>query len=288
MRRELTIDQPFNLATIQDSVQDFRWRKLEDGWYSGVLNEHLVHIRQSDRGIEYLAESDLTDFLSSYFRLDDDIKAIYADISSRDSRVARLVRIYSGLRVLRQPNSWECMASYICSARSRDPRTKKNVEAIAKRLGRPVELAGEVRYTFPTPEEVVAAGVGPLKELRLGLERHDKVYAGAKRICDGQLDLDRLAEKEVPYAGARWQLKQCYGIGDKIADCISLFTLSKMEAFPVDVWVQREVSRCSSPPPQNSTDGEIDERKYKVIAKWARDRFGKYAGYANQFLFHGH
>ena len=288
MRRELTIDQPFNLATIQNSVQDFRWRKLDDGWYSGVLNGHLVHIRQSGHGVEYLADSNLTDLLSSYFRLDDDIDATYADISFRDSKVARLVRMYSGLRVLRQQDSWECMASYICSAVSRDSKTSKNVEAIAKRLGRPVELAGEVRYTFPSPEEVFAAGVGPLEELGLGLERHQKVFAGAKRICDGQLDLDRLAKKEVPYAAAKWQLKQCYGIGDKIADCIALFALDKMESFPVDRWVQRAVAGCSPPPPQNSTEGEIDERKYKVIAKWARDRFGKYAGHANQFLFHGH
>ena len=115
MNRQLAIDQLFDLDAVLDGTQDFRWRGMGDAWYSGVLSGNLLHIRQSVSGVEYRAHSDLNALLRSYFRLDDDLDAIYADISSRDDNVARLVSKYPRLRLLRQPDPWECTVAYICS-----------------------------------------------------------------------------------------------------------------------------------------------------------------------------
>ena len=79
------------------------------------------------------------------------------------------------------------------------------------------------------------------------------------------------------YAEAKRRLMGCYGIGDKIGDCIALFALDKFEAFPVDVWVARATARYF--PRQTQPTGD-------ELVMWAQDRFGKYAGYANQLLFH--
>ena len=69
----------------------------------------------------------------------------------------------------------------------------------------------------------------------------------------------------------------CYGIGPKIADCIALFALDKLEAFPVDRWVRRAVGDRYFPAGVSSDE---------TLVMWARDRFGEHAGYANQLLFH--
>ena len=99
MARQLKIEQPFDLALSLKMGQAFRWRERTDGWFSGVLGGNLVHILQTDTGVEYRmggpeGERNATDadddLLRGYFRLDDDIEAIYADIS-RDTIVARLV-----------------------------------------------------------------------------------------------------------------------------------------------------------------------------------------------------
>ena len=281
MKWQLNFDQspqhPFDLAKSLNGTQDFRWRKLGYGWYSGVLGGNPIHIRQSDHGVEYRAHSELNALLSAYFRLDDEIEVIYACISSRDDNVAGLVKEYPNLRIMRQSDPWECMVAYICSSNNNVDRISKIVEKIAGNLGTPVELDGEVRNTFPTPELVLEAGVGPLEELGLGLGRHSKIVDAAQRICDGKLDLSRLAQPQVPYAEAKGQLMECHGIGPKVADCIALFSLDKMEAFPVDVHVRRAVEGYFQ-----SRDWPTD----KSIVKWAQDRFGEYAGYANQFLFH--
>ena len=179
MPRQIIIDQDFDLAVALYGAQDFRWRRRQDGGYSGVLYGNLIHVRQVDRGVEYRADSDLSTLLWSYFRLDDDIDAIHAELSCRDDNVARLVKRHPYLRILRQPDPWECTVAYICSARSKVSRIITNVEAIARALGQSVELDGDVRHTFPTPEMVLKAGVKSLEDLNLGLDRHSKIIDAA-------------------------------------------------------------------------------------------------------------
>ena len=86
--RQLITDRHFDLDAILDGTQDFRWRRWRDHWHSGVLSGNVIHIRQINRGVEYRAHSDLDALLRSYFRLEDDIDAIHADIACRDDKVA--------------------------------------------------------------------------------------------------------------------------------------------------------------------------------------------------------
>ncbi len=277
---QLAIEQPFNLAESLESGQAHRWRKLDDGWYSGVLGRRLIHIRQNRAGAEYRVAGRegwpgaTNALLQAYFRLDDDISAIYTDIC-RDRRVAEMVARYPGLRILRQ-EPWECTVAFICSATSNIPRIHRNMEAMADRLGEPLELEGEVRRTFPSPERLASAGEGFLRELGLGF-RAPYVAAAARRVCDGELDLDELIR--LPYPETKARLMDCYGIGAKIADCIAVFALEKLTAFPVDVWVRRALAEWYFPMQKKPPD--------RAMVEWAQEYFGQYAGYSQQYLFHG-
>ena len=277
MIRQLDVGRSFDLDAVLDGTQDFRWRQWRDGWRSGVLDGNLVHVRQVDGRLEYRAGSDVDALLRRYFRLDDDIDAVRAEVSSRDDHVARLAEKHPHLRVLCQPDPWECTVAYICSATNNVKRISAIVESIAESLGRPVELDGDVRHAFPTPEVLLEAGVERLAALNLGLKRHEKIVDAAERIRDGRLDLRRLAQPDVCYAEAKRRLMGCHGIGDKVADCIALFALDKMEAFPVDTWVSRAMARYF--PSGDQPEGD-------ELVMWSQDHFGKYAGYANQLLFH--
>ena len=279
---QLAIDQPFDLAESLESGQAHRWRRLHDGWYSGVLGDRLLHLRQIPDGVEYRVAGnpvgsggdDTDTLLRAYFRLDDDIDAIYREIC-RDRRVAAMVQRYPGLRILRQ-EPWECTVAFICSATSNIPRIHQNMEAMADRLGEPLELAGEVRHTFPSAERLASAGETLLRELGLGF-RAPYVAAAARRVCDGELDLDALIR--LPYPETKARLMDCYGIGAKIADCIAVFSLEKLEAFPVDVWVRRALAEWYFPMQKKPPD--------RVMVQWAQEHFGRYAGYSQQYLFHG-
>ena len=150
---------PFDLAKVLYSGQDFRWRPLEDGWHSGVLNGNIVHVRQDGGDLEYRADTDLgsrahTDLgflLRSYFRFDENVDAIFDELSSQDPVMAALAQDYPWLRVLRQPDPWECTVAYICSAPNNVKGISRIVEKIAEGIGKRVQLGQDVRYNVPRP-----------------------------------------------------------------------------------------------------------------------------------------
>ena len=296
MTHELHVGPSFKLAAIPKLGQDFRWRKLDDGRCSVVLSGHLIHIRQDGQVLKYTSDSgcNLNRLLSSYFRLSDPIDKIYESISACDDQIAKLVdRYHPGLRLLRQ-DPWECTVAYICSPQG-IPWIERNLEDIARELGYPIELEGKVHFTFPSPENVWRFGPRAFERLQFRYPDIPKyIISAAERICTHALDLAGL--KCLSYTEATWQLmnkrsasrKPANGIGPKVADCIALFALNKMEAFPVDRNIARALVALydDCPPLPDNFQGSLSDKQYKDIANWARKRFGKYACYVNQLLFH--
>ncbi len=296
MTRQLSLPDPFDLGLTLTMGQAFRWRELGDGWFSGVLGENLVHVRQTDDGVEYRVggpegernAGDADDaMLRRYFRDDtDNVAAIYDDISGRDERIKRLVRQYRGMRVLRQ-EPWECLVSYICSRSNKIPNIKQCVSQIATLSRQTVSLDNnDEQRTFPTPERILEAGLEGLIELefagRFSQDFPQSIIAAARRLHDRNLELYQLRQR--PYAHVMRTLmqgrpgnKENNGIGLKIADCVALMSLDKLEAFPVDTHIERLVNDWwfgwEKPP------------SYSRIAQWAKGYFGPHAGYAGQFVF---
>jgi N-glycosylase/DNA lyase len=284
---KLLIDQPFDLAASLESGQAHRWRKHpapaedENGvdWYASVVRGNFIKIRAISGGMEFRSapgpEDAVAPLLLRYFRLDDDLNHIYAEIC-QDQRVAGMVARYSGLRILRQ-EPWEALIAFICSANSNLARIHQNMERMAESFGDPLELDGAVRHTFPTPNQLVEAGEAELRRLGLGF-RAPYVDKTTRRVVEGRLDLDYLVR--APYAEAKELLMECPGIGPKIADCIAVFALEKLEAFPIDVWVRRALGEWYFSDQQKTPPD-------RVLLEWAHGYFGRYAGYSQQYLFHG-
>ena len=70
-----------------------------------------------------------------------------------------------------------------------------------------------------------------LRNLNLGLERADNIHRLAVEMEEGTLDLKELINASTPEA--RERLLKCRGVGEKIAGCVLLFSLDKLEAFPI-------------------------------------------------------
>lgn len=304
MTRQLSLPGPFDLAFTLTMGQAFRWRPLGDGWFSGVIGENLIHIGQPDGldgPVTYRiggpeGERPATDkddaMLLRYFREDDDVAAIYADIR-RDPVVDDLVKKHPGMRVLRQER-WECLVSYICAATASIDGIKRNVEKIAAQSRCAVCLDDDVRYIFPTAEQIIRVGLPALRDLRLGLERADSLFTAAQQVCNGALNLDGLSSKGTSSIDAARRLDACPGIGPKIANCIALMSLDKLDAFAVDLWVLRALEHWYYQQKDCPTVKKDSKGKYQLydsihwrLINWAQGYFGKYTGYAGQYLFHG-
>lgn len=272
---EIAVTSPFNLEHTLYSGQAFRWKTI-NGWHYCVIYGNLIKVRRTLLGIEYdstpTPPGEMKDLMRSYFRLDDDLEAIYKRITL-DETLEMSIKRYWGLRLLRQ-EPWECLLSFICSITSNVRQIGINVDKLSQSMGRRLEMDGVVGYTFPTPFDLASAGESHIRELKWGF-RAAFAAGAAKAVVDGTLDLTRI--KEMPYLDAKSELVKLKGIGPKVADCALLFSMDKLEAFPVDRHILRTVQRLYF-------DGKnISE---KAAVEWAAKVFGNDAGYAQQYLFH--
>ncbi|OPX64503.1 MAG: HhH-GPD superfamily base excision DNA repair protein [Methanomassiliicoccales archaeon PtaB.Bin134] len=170
------------------------------------------------------------------------------------------------MRLIRQ-EVWECSASYLLASYSNVPRIKKMIEALCRTYGRRLP---DGQYAFPTPEEI-AEGAGDIGLCRLGY-RADWIRCYARAVRDGEFDLEHLQGLE--YEQAVSYLKRVRGIGDKVADCIALFSLDHLQACPVDVRIARAMREFYG------VSGS-----YKKVSGYARRHFGRYAGYAQEYIY---
>ena len=273
----ITIPTPkiLNLADTLECGQAFRWR-LSNGRYYGVIQGNLVSLRQTTEGLEVRSShsfvGSIESVLHSYFRFDDDLDGIYSCIDSHPNMHEAISR-YRGMRLLRQ-DPWECLVSFICSANSNVPRISATMNSLAEYFGDRLELDDYIDYSFPTAAQIVNAGENTLRTLKLGF-RAKYVVQAAKRVDDGQLILESL--RNLSYQDSKAVLMSIPGVGDKIADCILLFSLDKLEACPIDRWVRRGLE-----------EWYLIEAKlnYNAARLSALSVWGANAGYAQQYMFH--
>ena len=273
---------PLALAETLESGQAFRWRKIEreesETHYEGVIFGNLVRVRQVNGKVIFKSEPDpesaLKPILEDYLGLNHDLESIYAEIS-RDEQVGSAIDEYPGMRVLRQ-DPWECLVAFICSANNNIPRISQNVEDIASAFGPPISGADTDRRAFPCPDSIVEAGETALRELRLGF-RAKYIAASAERVANADIDL--FALRETPYREALAEIVTLAGVADKVGNCVLMMSMDKLEAFPVDVWIDRALREWYF------SESESKRMPRTRMREWAQKRFGRYAGYANQYLF---
>lgn len=136
-------------------------------------------------------------------------------------------------------------------------------------------------HAFPTPEELNRASLDDLLALKLGY-RAKYIKRTCEDVCSGKLDLDRL--RELNYSDSMETLLSCYGIGVKVANCICLFGLHHIGAFPVDTWIRKILLREYAP--KSHCTGHVPESR--LCEALIEENFSKYPGFAGvlqQYIF---
>jgi N-glycosylase/DNA lyase len=275
-----SLHQSFDPVVSINSGQVFLWEKRGDSWY-GVHGEQVVRFAQKDGRIEFTSfpEDRLCD--QKMFRLGDDTRTILGEIS-RDPLVRRLVRAYTGLRLMRQ-EPHQCLFSFVCASNTNIPMIRRMLHSITRKFGRPAKVDGIEFFTFPSAADINRASVDELRACGLGY-RAKAIKGAAHAIASGQLDFDAL--KSASYEEAKKELLQVYGVGNKIADCVLLFSLEKLDAFPIDVWIARALASHYRWLHEKKFGDKITLRQYEQLSGSAREYFGRYAGYAQQYLYY--
>jgi N-glycosylase/DNA lyase len=283
----------FDLQATVESGQSYLWRRGDsqmyetmsahggDHWYETVVPEldavgnerAVVRVRQHDGRLEWESSTDAVPILTHLLRLDDDLDAILG-ATPDDSLLADAYDTYRGMRLVRDP-PFACLISFICSAQMRVSRIHGMQVALSEAYGDPVSFDGETYHAFPTPDQLAARTEDELRDLSLGY-RAPYVQRTAEMVADGEV---HPAEAQgLGYEDAREYLTRFVGVGDKVADCVLLFSLGFLEAVPLDTWIQTAIADHYP---------DCDRDNYAETSRAIREQFGgEYAGYAQTYVFY--
>lgn len=275
IKNDLHIALPdyFDLEQIFTCGQNFRFDRKNDGSYCGVALGQVLRLKQQDNTL-ILYDTDekaFEEIWMSYFALDIDYGTLRKQLDT-DPPMRRALAYGYGIRILKQ-DLWEMIVTFLISQNNNIPRIKKIVTALCTAFGSPIVTEQEILYTFPTPRQL--AFVTEIEFQSIGLGYRASYLTDAVRTVSGDdLFLQQLVS--LTTCEAREKLMRIKGIGGKVADCILLFAMARYEVCPHDVWVKRIFENTYG------ITGITEKKGYAL----AEEKWGEYAGIAQQFLFH--
>lgn len=267
----------FDLDQIFDCGQCFRWQKEDDGSYTGVASGMAANmaLEGSNLVIDNCDSENFENFWRNYLDFDTDYAKIKNNLKSKDEVIGRAIKRGEGIRLLNQ-DVWETIISFIISANNNIPRIKGCIKSLCENFGQEIgQYRGKVRYAFPDAKTLADMTVEDLAPCRLGY-RAKYIIASAKMFEADRQTYEGLKEAEVSSAETFKTISTLNGVGPKVANCIMLFALKKRDAFPIDVWMKKVMNFLYG----------FEENDVKGMEAFAKEKFGEYAGIAQQYLFY--
>lgn len=264
----------FDVKKTVGCGQAFRWEVIENA-VIGVVKRSVLVIKELDEATYacevYGASMSLSE-VQHYFDLERNYEAVLSRLALKDDYLNRAITLHSGIRMMKQ-DPYEILISFILSSNNNIPKIKMTIEDLACRYG---DLIGTFKlgtfekqyYTFPDAQKLSAFDEQTLVAKAIGY-RNKAVISACKRIVDEGLNLDKPFELSFE-AAVDW-LKQFYGVGEKVAQCVALFGYYKLEAFPVDTWIKKMLLEVY----------HVDKGHEAFIKTY----FSQDAGIAQQYLF---
>ncbi len=267
------IDNHINIHETINSGQIFLWENYRDTWF--VIDGHdIIMARQTPFKIVTFSKKP-----KNFFREDDNYEKILKNITN-DKIIKKAIKHYPGLRITRQ-DPFQCCISFIISANSNIPKIRMGLQKLCRKFGTKVMFQKKEFFLFPRPKMLAKATLQDLQECKLGY-RSKYVLGTSRAIASGEIDFDEL--KKTDYQETKELLLKLPGIGNKVAECIMLFSLEKLEAFPLDTWILKILQKYYSS--SFCVDKKtISKNAYENIHQHVLNHFGKYAGYSQQFLY---
>lgn len=250
----------FSLEDTFECGQCFRWEKIENKYHGVALNsEVLVYYKDGSLIIEGNLSQKSHEAWIKYFDLYLNYDNIRRNLADIDPVLKRACEFCPGIRILNQ-DPWETLCSFIISQNNNIPRIKGIISRLCESFGKKIS---ENEFSFPEARIISELCEEDLKVIRCGF-RAGYIIDAAKKVSSGEINLNNIEIMNID--DARKYLMQIRGVGPKVAECTLLYGFHKLEAFPIDVWMKRVMSEY------------FPDKNPKM--------FGKYAGLAQQYLFH--
>ncbi len=255
----------FSLKRTLESGQFFHFKKIGDWYYIHNIN-NIFKIRQEDD--ELIFKGTDKNQVLNFFGLNNDFENIKKELM-KDEFLRNAVEAESRIRIINQ-DPWQCTMSFICSSFSNIKKIRHNINKLSSEFGDEITFDDYTGYSFPKPGKI--DNLEKVKKCAIGY-RAKYLFEANKILNNGFFEELR----SYGYEKSKEKIMEVPGVGEKVADCALLFSLDKTEAFPVDVWIARVMKENFK---------ECESLSEKKIAEFGRQKWGKLAGYAQQYLYH--
>ena len=264
----------FDLESILECGQCFRWDKNKENDYTGIVRDKIVRIVQSNSSVVFYncSQQDFENLWYKYFDMGTDYRSIIDSISINDPIMKIASDFAPGIRILRQP-LFETLITFIISANNSIPNIRRVVARLSEMYGDSLYYEGKELYSFPEPDVLADAPLEKISMSKAGF-RSRYIKKTAVEFANNPLTVENL--KNLGYAKAKDVLMKYNGVGTKVADCTLLFSGAFTNAFPVDVWVKKIMEELYLK----------KDMPLKEISEYADKKFGEMGGYAQQYLFY--
>ena len=254
--------------------QCFRWNRLPNGHWLEVAYGLALDLEWDGKNmiLYHTTPEQFLHIWHPYFDLGRDYGDLKAKLSQNDSVMAEAIRFGQGVRLLKQDFN-EVAISFLISQNNGIPRIRKIIESLSAAFGRPIEHESGTCYAFPDPKRLSELTLEDLEVIRAGY-RDKYIYRASRQLYSGEVNMDIVLgpDKE----SSRQEMLKLFGVGEKVADCILLFSGARTDIFPVDRWVKRVMAELYLG----------HEASYEELNDFAQKHFGGLAGFAQQYLFY--
>ena len=225
----------FSLRQICDSGQCFRMWEESEGTYSLIAGERFLRMEQKEQEIIFhCTREEYETIWKKYFDLDAEYEQYIKAIELSDQYLQEAAAFGRGIRILRQ-DIWEMVITFIISQQNNIKRIRKCIETLCEKYGEQKVVAdGTAFFSFPTPEALSRVSEEEFRACNLGY-RSKYLVKTSHMVAKRQIFLPGL--EQLDYFQAKQELMKLPGVGSKVADCICLFGLHELDAFPVDTHI---------------------------------------------------
>ncbi|WP_310602915.1 DNA-3-methyladenine glycosylase family protein [Anaerosporobacter sp.] len=265
----------FDLKQTLECGQCFRYECLDNNEYIIVAKGYMLHVKQEGDRLSFYNSTmeEVQSIWIPYFDLDRDYGEIKRRLNEKDNLIGEAIEQKSGVRILNQ-DFFEMLITFIISQNKQIPHIMQIVARISERYGEYIgEWNAKKYYSFPTPEVLGQATEQDFLDMKAGFRAKYLVDA-CRRIINRELCEEELYQMD--YEEALEKIQIINGVGEKVGNCVLLFGIGRREAFPIDVWMARIMERLYFNKPA----------KKEEMQAFAKEHFGEYGGYAQQYLFY--
>lgn len=236
---QIEIHDDFDLEKIVASGQCFRACLMSNGTYRFITGNNVVYMKETEKEIFSVScePDEWQDVWVKYFDLNRNYRNLFKKEYGKQQFVDTAMNVGRGLRILCQ-DPWEILVSTIISQRKSIPAIQKSVDAIADKFGAIKKTEYEELRLFPSVADLCNVSEDDMRQCGVGY-RAPYILDAISKVSSGEINLDMIAKL------SDGELLQCLesirGVGEKVANCVALFSYGRTACVPVDVWISRAI-----------------------------------------------